>query len=72
MKNFCLGFFVCLSICLMSYTIWEHHRHVPVIVKQVFVPIPMSTAPPVQPEPAFDTTAFDTENLYNLHSQKVD
>ncbi len=39
MKNFFLGFFAGLSLCLTVYVIWEHYRHVPVVIQQIPVPV---------------------------------
>ena len=54
MKNFWLGFFVSVSLCLTTYIVWENIRHVPTVVKTVPVPVPMSEAPDIMPEPAID------------------
>jgi len=43
MKDFLLGFLLCFSLCSSSYTVWEHYRHVPVLIKEVFIPAPMPT-----------------------------
>lgn len=40
LKNFMLGFLSALSICLLIYIIWDGYRYVPVLIKQVPVPIP--------------------------------
>jgi hypothetical protein len=43
MKNFLLGFFVCLSLSLGIYLFWETYRHVPIMIKQVPIYIFKST-----------------------------
>jgi len=40
-KEFMLGFFVALSLSMAGYIAWEHHRHVPVVIQQVPVPVKM-------------------------------
>jgi hypothetical protein len=45
MKNFALGFLFSLCICLVSYILWENHRHVPVLIQQVPVPVPVQSMP---------------------------
>ena len=52
MKNFLLGFFVCFAACSVAYQIWEAKRHVPVLIqeKQIMVPVPVfpnQVQPPV-------------------------
>ena len=41
MKDFILGFFVAAFIASAGYIIWENHRHVPVLIKEVPVPVKM-------------------------------
>jgi hypothetical protein len=65
MKNFCLGFLAALSLSLISYILWENHRHVPVVVKQVPVPVPMFQPPAVSPEPA----VIHDDTLYPIDSE---
>lgn len=63
MKNFLLGFFVCLSLSLGTYLVWENHRHVPVLIKQVPVYMfksapssPHKVSPPPMPDGSIATT----------------
>lgn len=53
MKNFALGFLLSGCICLISYIVWENHRHVPVIIQQVPVPVavPLQQSLPFPPNP---------------------
>ncbi len=46
MKNFILGFFVCLSLCLSLYIGWEGYRHVPIFIKKIKVPVPVPIQAP--------------------------
>lgn len=55
MKSFWLGFFMSSSLCLVTYIAWEYHRYVPVVIKPIPVPVPMSQLPYSQPEPAIET-----------------
>lgn len=52
MKEFFLGFFFCLSICSVSYTVWENYRHIPVLIREIPVPVPMQRLEP-EPDPMF-------------------
>jgi hypothetical protein len=45
MREFMLGFFVASSLLLASYIVWENKRHVPVLIKEVPVPVQMMTNP---------------------------
>jgi|MDTD01.2.fsa_nt_gb hypothetical protein len=58
MKNFWFGFFVSVSICLTTYIVWEHIRHVPVVIQQVPMPVPMSRDSEILPEPVPNTNAL--------------
>lgn len=49
MKSFALGVFMCLSVCLAAYIVWEHHRHVPVLIKEVPV-MPQMVPMPSKPD----------------------
>jgi len=65
MKNFSLGFFVCLSLSLGTYLFWENYRHVPVMIKQVPVYIfksPSSSPLKVPPPPIPDGSV--AKNFY--------
>ena len=53
-KDFMLGFFVAASFGFLLYTIWEYKRHVPVVIKQVPVPIQM------MPNPSSDIETWET------------
>lgn len=50
MRNFFFGFFVATTLCCAGYLVWEHFRHVPVLIQQVPVPVPM-VQPTPSPEP---------------------
>lgn len=39
MKNFMLGVFATSSIMLAAYIFWESKRHVPVLIKEIPVPV---------------------------------
>jgi len=41
MREFMLGFFVASSLMLAAYIVWENKRHVPVVIKEVPVPVQM-------------------------------
>lgn len=45
MKDFILGFFVAAFIASAGYIIWENHRHIPVLIKEVPVPVQMQMGP---------------------------
>ena len=66
MKNFSLGFFVCLSLSLGTYLIWENYRHVPILIKQVPVPVftPMPSSPIIAP-PLPMTDSSVAKNFYS-------
>ena len=51
MKNFWLGFFTCLSSCLIVYIVWEHHRYVPVLIREVPTPAFIDRSPITAPAP---------------------
>ena len=44
MKDFCLGFCVCLSLCSALYIVWEHNRHISVVVREVPTPVSQDTS----------------------------
>jgi len=44
MKDFCLGFCVCLSLCSALYIVWEHNRHISVVVREVPIPVSQDTS----------------------------
>jgi hypothetical protein len=53
MKNYLVGFLVGVGLCLSVYIIWEHYRHVPVIIKEIKVPVPIPVPIPIPvPVPA--------------------
>ena len=47
MKNYFMGFLVGVGMCLSAYLLWEHHRHVPVIIKEIKVPVPVPVPVPI-------------------------
>ena len=51
MKNYFIGFLTGVGVCLFAYLLWEHHRYVPVIIKEIKVPFPVPVPVPV-PIPA--------------------
>jgi hypothetical protein len=61
MKNFILGFLLSLSMCLIVYVVWENYRHVPVVIQQVPVPVPVKNFSPTQQDPI----ALQTKENYN-------
>jgi len=50
MRNFLLGFFVAATLSLSGYLVWEHFRHVPVLIQQIKVPVPTPMGD-INPEP---------------------
>lgn len=46
MKNFMFGVVVGSLICVALYLLWEHHRHVPVIIQEIRVPVPVPVPVP--------------------------
>ncbi len=54
MREFMLGFFVAASLGLSLYIYWENKRYVPVVIKQVPVPVQMI------PNPSSDTLERET------------
>ena len=66
MKNFLLGFFMCLSLSLGTYLVWENHRHVPVMIKQVPIYIFKSapSSPHKVPPPPILNDSVATTNSY--------
>jgi len=77
MKDFLLGFFVCVSLSLSVYTLWENHRHVPVILQpipiyvkpesgNITVPQPPAIAPKeiLKPKYFAETKNETSRNLY--------
>jgi hypothetical protein len=66
MKNFSLGFFVCLSLSLGTYLAWESYRHVPILIKQVPVPIfTPSPGSPLKVPPPPMTDGSVAKNFYS-------
>ena len=55
MKNCFMGFLVGVGVCLCAYILWEHHRHVPVIIKEIKIPVPVPVPIPVPVEPGMRT-----------------
>jgi hypothetical protein len=51
MKNYLVGFLAGVGLCLSVYIGWEHYRHVPVIIQEIKVPVPVPVPIPV-PVPA--------------------
>ena len=51
MKEYLTGFFAGVSICLAAYIGWEHHRHVPVIIKDIKIKVPVPVPIPVTTPP---------------------
>ena len=51
MKEYLTGFFAGVSICLAAYIGWEHHRHVPVIIKEIKIKVPVPVPIPVPTPP---------------------
>jgi hypothetical protein len=51
MKNYFMGFLIGVGVCLCAYLLWEHYRHVPVIIKEIRVPVlvPVPIPAPVEP-----------------------
>ena len=47
-----LGFFVAIALSAAGYIIWEHERHVPVLIKEV----PVVVQPQVEIEKRWDMT----------------
>tara|TARA_B100002019_G_scaffold39577_1_gene33134 strand:+ start:4590 stop:4754 length:165 start_codon:yes stop_codon:yes gene_type:complete len=54
MREFMLGFFVASSLMLSAYIVWENKRHVPVVIKEVPVPVQMI------PNPISDIETWET------------
>jgi len=59
MRNFLLGFFVATTLSLSGYLVWEHFRHVPVLIQQVKVPVPVPMGD-VEPSPVENPTPTPT------------
>jgi hypothetical protein len=41
MKDFLLGFLVCFALCSSTYIVWEHSRHVAVLIKEAHIAAPV-------------------------------